>query len=160
MFTSGPLMPRPHKPRTIGAEAAAARRIAHERTTRGLTYDALSKAMTERGHSLAPTGLWRIEQGTRPVYVEDAITLADIFNMTVNELISVTPNPPRWDNGWHYDPARGATKTTNHTPAPKTTAPPPAPKPTGNTPDDNNPTTNHPNPPAGVNTPPAQWPED
>jgi hypothetical protein len=61
-------MPRPNAPREIRerGEANLARRLEYERTSRGLSYEALARAMADAGCPIQGSALYRIEKGDPP----------------------------------------------------------------------------------------------
>lgn len=82
-------MPRPNKARSIASEANLRRRIAHERDVRGLSYEALAQAMTDRGCAIPGSALFKIEKGDPPrrVTVDELVALAGVFDVTIDELL-------------------------------------------------------------------------
>lgn len=83
-------MPRPNKPRTIGAEDRLALRIATERQARGWSYWKLAQAMTEAGCSIAGSAIYKIEKGNprRTIFVDELVALSRIWSIPVERLLS------------------------------------------------------------------------
>jgi transcriptional regulator with XRE-family HTH domain len=83
-------MPRPNQPRSIASEANVAERITLEREKRDLSYDALAKAMTDEGCSLAATAIYRIEKGQprRRITVDELVAFARVFDTTEADLLA------------------------------------------------------------------------
>lgn len=80
-------MPRPNQPRSIASEEALARRIAHEREARGMSYDGLASRMTKAGCPIQPSGLYKIEKAGRRITVDELVALSQVFNIPVDRLL-------------------------------------------------------------------------
>jgi len=82
-------MPRPNKERSTGAEANLARRIQYERERRGLSYEALAKAMTDVGCKIQGSALFKVEKADPPrrITVDELAALAEVFELDVSELL-------------------------------------------------------------------------
>lgn len=80
-------MPRPNKPRSIGAEDAARRRIARERNRLHLSCAALAALMNDRGCPISASAIWKTERANRSIYVDEAIAYADVFRLSIRELL-------------------------------------------------------------------------
>lgn len=83
-------MARPNKARSIGGEDNLAERIAYERESLGLSYEALAKKMTEAGCAIQGSAIYKIEKGNprRRVTVDELIALADVFEVEIQELLT------------------------------------------------------------------------
>jgi transcriptional regulator with XRE-family HTH domain len=83
-------MPRPNRGRTLASEANVAERVAYERETRGLSYEALAKRMTEAGCRIASSALFRIEKGNpaRHITVDELVAFAKVFGTTEDDLLT------------------------------------------------------------------------
>src|SRR3954469_12722831 len=57
------------------------------RTTRGLSTTRLSAALKEIGHAIPPTGITRIEKGTRRVDSDDLVALAVVLKVSPTALL-------------------------------------------------------------------------
>lgn len=71
-------MPKTNEGRTTDAEANLARRIEYEREKRGMSYEALAKAMTEAGCKIQATAIHKVEKGDKQT--------GKLRRITVNEL--------------------------------------------------------------------------
>jgi transcriptional regulator with XRE-family HTH domain len=82
-------MPRPRRSTLIGGEETLACRIAHERERRSWSYEALARHVTDAGVPVAGSALHRIEKGSprRRVTVDELLALADVFEVSVEELL-------------------------------------------------------------------------
>lgn len=83
-------MPRPHQPRTIGAERNLAERIARERRRLGLSYEALARRLTEAGCPLHATAIHKVEKADPPrgISVDELVALATVFETTADDLLT------------------------------------------------------------------------
>jgi transcriptional regulator with XRE-family HTH domain len=83
-------MPRPNKPREVFAEDHVATRIARERASRGWSLEKLADAMTEAGCSIAPSAIYKIEQGEprRRITVDELVALSKVFAIPMNLLVA------------------------------------------------------------------------
>lgn len=86
-------MPRPNMFRAIAAESALARRVEHERTTRGMSYEGLAARMTQVGCPLQASAIYKIEKGEpqRRITVDELAAFALVFEMDLAEML-VMPN--------------------------------------------------------------------
>lgn len=82
-------MPRTNKPRSITSEANLARRIAHEREQRALSYEALAKLMTDAGCPVQGSAIYKIEKSEPPrrITVNELAALAEVFEVDVADLM-------------------------------------------------------------------------
>lgn len=82
-------MPRPNKARTLGSERTLAQRVAHERETRGLTYERLAEKMTEAGCPIQPSAIYKIEKGDPPrrVTVDELVAFANVFERPLDDML-------------------------------------------------------------------------
>src|SRR4051794_5982497 len=82
-------MPRPNQPRSIAAERSLARRIAHEREARGMSYEGLALQMKHRGCPVNASALFRIEKGEPPrrITVNELIGFSQVFGVPVERLL-------------------------------------------------------------------------
>jgi len=82
-------MPRPSRPHGTGAEANLARRIEYERERRGLSYEALAKALTVAGCKIQGSAIYKIEKADPPrrITVDELTALADVFEVSVTDLL-------------------------------------------------------------------------
>ncbi len=83
-------MARPNRPRSIKGESNLAQRIQREREYRGLSYEALAKAMTDAGCSIQGSAIYKIEKGDPPrrITVDELIALARVFEVDVEDLLT------------------------------------------------------------------------
>lgn len=74
-------MPRQSRERGSGAEANLARRVEYEREKRGLSYEALAKAMTDTGCKIQGSAIYKIEKAEPPrrITVDELTAFADVF---------------------------------------------------------------------------------
>ena len=82
-------MPRPNPLRAIQAEANLARRVAFERSERGMTYDALAKVMTDAGCPIQGSAIFKIEKGDPPrrITVDELVAFGCVFDIATDELL-------------------------------------------------------------------------
>jgi len=82
-------MPRPNPPRSIASEQSLARRVAHERETRGMSYEGLAARMTKAGCPIQASALYKIEKSTPPrrITVDELVALAQVFDLSVENLL-------------------------------------------------------------------------
>lgn len=82
-------MPRPNAPRTIASERGLARRVAHERETRGMSYEALASRMTSVGCAINATAIYKIEKADPPrrITVDELVAFSEVFGVPVQELL-------------------------------------------------------------------------
>lgn len=83
-------MARPNRLRSVEGESNLARRIQREREYRGLSYEALAKAMTEAGCSIQGSAIFKIEKGNprRRITVDELVALAKVFDVEVENLLT------------------------------------------------------------------------
>lgn len=68
------------------AETAFLAAIRDERKARGWSQADMTELLSTKGVFLADTGLTKIENGHRPVRINEAIAIADVFGVTVDAL--------------------------------------------------------------------------
>jgi transcriptional regulator with XRE-family HTH domain len=83
-------MPRPNKPRSIGAEDVLARRITKERTLRGWTLERLAAEMTAVGCPMQMSGIYKIEKGEprRRITVDELVALSRLWAIPTDRLLT------------------------------------------------------------------------
>jgi transcriptional regulator with XRE-family HTH domain len=83
-------MPRPNVGRSMANEANLAVRVARERQARGMSYEALAKAMTKVGCSINASSLYKIEKGSPPrkVTVEELVAFHQVFDLSIENLLT------------------------------------------------------------------------
>jgi len=83
-------MARPNRLRSVEGESNLAHRIKREREYRGLSYEALAKAMTEAGCSIQGSAIFKIEKGNprRRITVDELVALAKVFDVEVENLLT------------------------------------------------------------------------
>lgn len=81
-------MPRPNRARSIGGEANLAERIKYEREAEGWSPAQLAKAMTEAGCSISTSAIYKVEAGERTIKVDELIALSQVFDLTVENLLT------------------------------------------------------------------------
>lgn len=83
-------MPRPSRTTSSGAEANLARRVKYEREKRGLSYEALAKAMTDAGCKIQGSAIYKIEKADPPrrITVDELTAFADVFETSVSDLLT------------------------------------------------------------------------
>lgn len=83
-------MARPNRRRSIEGESNLALRVQRERAYRGMSYEALAKAMTDAGCSIQGSAIYKIEKGDPPrrVTVDELIALATAFDVGVENLLT------------------------------------------------------------------------
>lgn len=69
-------------------EAALARNVLRFRERTGISQTALAKALAERGLPFHQPTIQRIEAGTRPVRLNEALVIADALGMHLDDLIA------------------------------------------------------------------------
>lgn len=99
-------MARPNRPRTLDVEQGLARRVEEERLKRGFTYDALAARMTELGCAIQPSALQKIEKSGRRIVVDEAVALAMVFRIPLNEWL-MSPEERAEAEGWSAFVAAG-----------------------------------------------------
>ena len=82
-------MSRPNRGRTLGSERTLARRVAYERSTRGMTYAQLAREMTSVGCAIRGSALYKIENNEPPrrVTVNELVALSLVFEIALDELL-------------------------------------------------------------------------
>lgn len=82
-------MPRPNPTRSLRSETNLAKRIAHEREQRGMTYDGLAKRMTDAGCPIQPSAIYKIEKADPPrrITVDEVVAFAVVFETSVEDLL-------------------------------------------------------------------------
>lgn len=83
-------MPRPNRERTIASESALARRIAFERSARGMTYTGLAARMASEGCAIQGSALQKIEKAQPPrrIAVDELVALSRVFCLSIDELLA------------------------------------------------------------------------
>lgn len=83
-------MARPNRRRSIEGESNLARRIQREREYRGMSYEALAKAMTSAGCSIQASAIFKIEKGDPPrrITVDELVAFADVFEVEIDDLLT------------------------------------------------------------------------
>jgi transcriptional regulator with XRE-family HTH domain len=83
-------MARPNRRRSIEGESNLARRVQREREYRGMSYEALAKAMTAAGCSIQASAIFKIEKGDPPrrITVDELVAFADVFEVEVADLLT------------------------------------------------------------------------
>ena len=82
-------MPRPNPLRSLQSEANLARRIAHERESRGWTYDGTAKRLTDAGCAIQGSAIYKIEKANPPrrISVDELVAFGKVFDLEVDELL-------------------------------------------------------------------------
>lgn len=82
-------MPRPNQPRSIASEQGLARRIAHERESRGWSYDGLASRMTKIGCAIQSSAIYKIEKADPPrrITVDELVGFSEVFAVPVQHLL-------------------------------------------------------------------------
>lgn len=83
-------MPRPNPPRTLQSETNLARRIAHERDSRGMSYEGLADRMTKAGCPIQASAIYKIEKMNPPrrITVDELVGFAQVFEVSVEDLLT------------------------------------------------------------------------
>ncbi|CAM5574045.1 helix-turn-helix domain-containing protein [Streptomyces narbonensis] len=71
----------------LQGEENAAKRIKFERERRGWSTTTLSDRLNEAGYEMNPSGVWRIENGKRRINLDEAIGFADVFGVSLSNLV-------------------------------------------------------------------------
>ncbi|MFJ6408163.1 helix-turn-helix domain-containing protein [Streptomyces hydrogenans] len=71
----------------LKGEENAAKRIKAERENRGWSTTTLSDRLNEAGYEMNPSGVWRIENGKRRINLDEAIGFAEIFGVSLSNLV-------------------------------------------------------------------------
>lgn len=82
-------MPRVHPERSLVHERNLARRIAHEREQRGMSYAGLADRMTRSGMPMQKATIFKIEEGDPPrrITVDELVGFASVFGIDVSDLL-------------------------------------------------------------------------
>ena len=82
-------MPRPNQLRSIASEKALARRVAHERESRGMSYEGLASRMTKAGCPIQASAIYKIEKADPPrrITVDELVAFAQVFGVPVEQLL-------------------------------------------------------------------------
>jgi transcriptional regulator with XRE-family HTH domain len=82
-------VPRPSPARTAPDEENLARRIEHERTAKGWSYESLAKRMEDAGCKIHPSAIYKIERGEprRRVTVNEFRAFASVFGIPMDQLL-------------------------------------------------------------------------
>jgi len=83
-------LPGPSISQLAGEENIAVR-IKLERDARGWSTNAVSDRLNAAGYEMNPSAVWRIENGQRRVTVDDALGFAEVFGISLANLVG----PPR-----------------------------------------------------------------
>lgn len=75
----------------LAGEENIAVRIKLERNARGWSTNAVSDRLNAAGYEMNPSAVWRIENGQRRVTVDDALGFAEVFGISLANLVG----PPR-----------------------------------------------------------------
>jgi transcriptional regulator with XRE-family HTH domain len=75
----------------LRGEENVAVRIKLEREARGWGTNALSDRLNAAGYEINPSAVWRIENGKRRVNLDEAIGFAEVFGISLENLVG----PPR-----------------------------------------------------------------
>ena len=75
----------------LAGEGNIAIRIKLERDARGWSTNAVSDRLNAAGYEMNPSAVWRIENGQRRVTVDDALGFAEVFGISLANLVG----PPR-----------------------------------------------------------------
>src|SRR4051812_25969393 len=83
-------MARSNHSGSLGDETSLARRIARERASAGLSYEALAKLMTESGCKIHGSAIYKIEKANPPrsVSVNELIAFSTVFGKSVDDLLT------------------------------------------------------------------------
>ena len=79
-----------------GPEVVVAQRVRELRRSRGWTQDDLAREMAARGWPMHQTTIAKLETQVRPIRLNEAATLAAIFEVSIHDLVA-EPVPP-WDD--------------------------------------------------------------
>ncbi len=80
-------MPRPNAPRAMGSETGLRRRVAYERELRGWSPASLASRMTQAGCAIHQSAIWKIENATRRISVDELVAFCRVFDMSERELL-------------------------------------------------------------------------
>lgn len=81
-------MPRPNQPRNLGSERALAHRVTALCAERGWKFPELAERMAAVGCPIQTSALYKMRDGDPPrrVTLDEAIAMANVFGVTVEEL--------------------------------------------------------------------------
>lgn len=79
--------PDEEQPVVLLGEENIAVRIKLERDALGWSTNTVSDRMNEAGYEMNPSAVWRIENGKRRVNVNEAIGFAELFGISLNNLV-------------------------------------------------------------------------
>lgn len=68
-------------------EDRVAKRIAHERTSRGWSYQGMSDVVGEFGVPMDKSSIQQVEKGSRRVHVDELIAFANVFRLPIDQLV-------------------------------------------------------------------------
>ncbi|WP_308405801.1 helix-turn-helix domain-containing protein [Streptomyces tardus] len=80
-----------HEGVLLSGEGNVAVRIKVEREARGWSTTTLSERLNEAGYEMNPSAVWRIENGKRRINLDEAIGFAEVFGLSLRNLVG----PPR-----------------------------------------------------------------
>lgn len=97
-------MSRPNLRRAIAAEAALARRVEYERTTRGMSYEGLAARMSRVGCPIQASAIYKIEKGDPPrrITVDEVVALSSVFEMSIDDLLVMPDDSKRAAKAMDY----------------------------------------------------------
>jgi transcriptional regulator with XRE-family HTH domain len=90
----------------VGLRVAAQIRQIRER--KGLSLQDLSESLSRIGRPILPSGLWKIEQGTRRVDVDDLAAITRALETVPSALLDPAPEDIQTASGEHADALRAA----------------------------------------------------
>jgi transcriptional regulator with XRE-family HTH domain len=76
-------------------EANFAGNVRTHREARGISQEELAQRMTERGFGFSQATVWKIEQGKRPVKIDEAAALADALGLITWSSLFASPQDAR-----------------------------------------------------------------
>lgn len=82
-------MPRPNQRRRLATERALARRIAHERERREMSYEGLALRMEKVGCPINASGIYKIEKSDPPrrITVDELVGFSLVFGIPIDNLL-------------------------------------------------------------------------
>ncbi len=82
-------MPRPNAPRTIAGEHSLARRVAHERESRRMSYEGLASRMVNVGCPINASAIYKIEKSDPPrrITVDELVAFSKVFDIAIDQLL-------------------------------------------------------------------------
>lgn len=82
-------MPRPNRPRSIASEQSLARRIAHERESRRMSYEGLASRLSSAGCPIQASAIYKIEKANPPrrITVDELVAFSQVFGVSVEQLL-------------------------------------------------------------------------